>query len=463
MNARKKIAVAGATGRLGRHLVDVVEERGHEVVPISRTYGVDIVTGEGLATALAGVDTVIDAAAYPSNEQEPATEFFVASARNLQQMGAGAGVNQLVVVSIIGIDNFTAGFLAAKKVHEQEVVEGPLPVRILRAAQFHEFVEPLLGWIPQENGVKHVPNMRTQLVAARTVAEALVELATDTDASATTNGTRDPRDRRPSRGDPRRGREARRRASRRRGTDRRRNRSGRSGRRGVRERWASAGAAGNSRRPDLRGMARPRGGRVSTPPPLTRQIRAPPENRDEGGTLVLNQHEHRRSGSADRLLHERGDLLLVGGGQLLQREGGRPHRAVVELRSVVEAERRVPRAELRRALEEADDLAVPRVRGHPVPRLRHEVGRRLRDDRVQSRRHVAVALGHLRDLLEQVALPRRPVPPAACLGLQLLGALAHRGLLIRRESLALRRGPLALLGRSLLSHATAPPSGRRRH
>jgi len=187
MNARKKIAVAGATGRLGRHLVDVVEERGHEVVPISRTYGVDIVTGEGLATALAGVDTVIDAAAYPSNEQEPATEFFVASARNLQQMGAGAGVNQLVVVSIIGIDNFTAGFLAAKKVHEQEVVEGPLPVRILRAAQFHEFVEQLMAWGTQGD-VSHVWNMRTQLVAAHTVAEALVELATDTDASAP-NGT----------------------------------------------------------------------------------------------------------------------------------------------------------------------------------------------------------------------------------------------------------------------------------
>jgi uncharacterized protein YbjT (DUF2867 family) len=185
-----RIAVAGATGRLGRQLVDVLEERGDEVVRISRTDGVDVVTGEGLAGALAGVDTVIDAAAYPANEQEPATEFFVASARNLQELGAAAGVKQLVVVSIIGIDHFSGGFLAAKKVHEREVVKGPLPVRILRAAQFHEFVEPLLGWIPQENGVKHVPNMRTQLVAARSVAEALVDLATDADAAAAaTNGT----------------------------------------------------------------------------------------------------------------------------------------------------------------------------------------------------------------------------------------------------------------------------------
>jgi len=180
MNARRKIAVAGATGRLGRHIVDVLEERGHEVVPISRSLGVDVVTGEGLAAALAGVETVVDAAAYPSNEQGPATDFFVASSWNLHRFGTQAGVQRLVVVSIIGIDRFSAGFLAAKKVHEQAVLEGPIPVRILRAAQFHEFVEPLVSWTRRENGVRYVPNMRTQLVAARTVAEVLADMATDT-------------------------------------------------------------------------------------------------------------------------------------------------------------------------------------------------------------------------------------------------------------------------------------------
>ena len=65
MNARKRIAVAGATGRLGRHIVDVLSERGHEVVSMSRSLGVDVVTAEGLAGALEGVETVIDAAAYP--------------------------------------------------------------------------------------------------------------------------------------------------------------------------------------------------------------------------------------------------------------------------------------------------------------------------------------------------------------------------------------------------------------
>ena len=51
-----KFAVAGATGRLGRHVMDVLTERGHQAVPMSRATGVDVITGEGLAEALAGVE-----------------------------------------------------------------------------------------------------------------------------------------------------------------------------------------------------------------------------------------------------------------------------------------------------------------------------------------------------------------------------------------------------------------------
>jgi uncharacterized protein YbjT (DUF2867 family) len=182
MNARGKIAVAGATGRVGRHVVDLLEGRGHDVVGISRSLGVDVVTGEGLAEALAGVETVIDAATAASPEQQTATEFFTASTRNLQQLGEQAGVERIVVVSIIGIDRFTGGFLAAKKAHEQAMLAGPIPVRILRAAQFHEFVAELVDW-GRQNGVSYVPNFRTQLVAACTVAEALVALATVPDSA----------------------------------------------------------------------------------------------------------------------------------------------------------------------------------------------------------------------------------------------------------------------------------------
>src|SRR5438034_6350681 len=64
-----KIAVAGATGRLGRHVVEVLGAAGHEVVPISRSAGVDVITGDGLADAVTGADAIIDVTAGPSSEQ----------------------------------------------------------------------------------------------------------------------------------------------------------------------------------------------------------------------------------------------------------------------------------------------------------------------------------------------------------------------------------------------------------
>jgi uncharacterized protein YbjT (DUF2867 family) len=176
MQAGRKIAVAGATGRVGRHVVDVLEAGGHDVVPISRSSGVDVITGEGLVEALAGVECVVDAATGPSPDQEAATAFFTTAARNLQEVGERAGVQRIVVVSIIGSDRFTAGYGAAKVAHERAMLSGPIPVRILRAAQFHEFVAQLLEW-GRQGEVSFVPKMRTQLVAARTVAEALADLA----------------------------------------------------------------------------------------------------------------------------------------------------------------------------------------------------------------------------------------------------------------------------------------------
>ena len=177
MQAPKKIAVAGATGRVGSHVVDVLEEGGHDVVGISRATGVDIVTGEGLPEALEGVESVIDAATGPSPEQEEATRFFTAATRNLQAAGERAGVGRMVVVSIIGADRFTAGYGAAKLAHERAMLAGPVPALILRASQFHEFVEQLLQWGTQGD-IVHVPEMRTQIVAARTVAEVIADVAT---------------------------------------------------------------------------------------------------------------------------------------------------------------------------------------------------------------------------------------------------------------------------------------------
>lgn len=182
MASQQKVAVAGATGRLGSHTVDVLRERGHEVVPISRGNGVDVITGEGLGAALEGAELIVDAATGPSPDQQQATEFFATSARNLQQAGAEQGVEGILVVSIVGTDHFNTGYNAAKVVQERAHLDGPVPARILRATQFHEFVAELVEW-GTEGDTARLPEMRTQLVAARSVAEAIADLIDAADSA----------------------------------------------------------------------------------------------------------------------------------------------------------------------------------------------------------------------------------------------------------------------------------------
>jgi uncharacterized protein YbjT (DUF2867 family) len=146
---------------------------------------VDVVTGRGLKDALVGVECAIDAASSPSPEQAAATEFFTSAAHNLQEAGTRAGVKRIVVISIIGIDRFTTGYMAAKVAHEKAMLAGPIPGHILRAAQFHELVPQMIEW-GRKGDVSYLPKMRAQLVAAKNVAEALADIAINRESPATT-------------------------------------------------------------------------------------------------------------------------------------------------------------------------------------------------------------------------------------------------------------------------------------
>ena len=171
-----KIAVAGGTGVLGRHVVEVARQRGHEVVVLTRSEGVDLTSGEGLADRLAGVRAVIDATSTKTQNRSKAEEFFGAITRNLLGAEEQAGVGHHVLVSIVGIDDVPSGYYQGKVLQERLVTEGQVPWSILRATQFHEFAEQALSYV-RIGPFSLVPRMLSQPVAAVEVAEALVDLA----------------------------------------------------------------------------------------------------------------------------------------------------------------------------------------------------------------------------------------------------------------------------------------------
>jgi uncharacterized protein YbjT (DUF2867 family) len=173
---RMRITVAGATGTVGRHVTAVAAERGHDVVPLTRSTGVDLTTGAGLAEKLTDVDAVIDVANAPATKQKDAEEFFGAVTRTLLAAERKAGVGHHVALSIIGVDRVPWGYYVGKRLQERILAESDQPWSLLRAAQFHEFSEQALSFA-RLGPVSVVPRMLSQPVAAREVAEALVALA----------------------------------------------------------------------------------------------------------------------------------------------------------------------------------------------------------------------------------------------------------------------------------------------
>src|SRR3954468_3574296 len=173
-----RVAVVGATGRIGRETAAALEGGGHEAVPISRSAGVDVQSGEGLDTALAGVAAVIDASNTPTQNEAEIVEFFRTGTRNLLAAGQRAGVGHHVLLSIVGIDKGQkVPHYEGKRTQERFVREGSVPFTIVRATQFHDFAAMVAGWAEQDGAATIAP-LLVQPIAPGDVGEILAEVAT---------------------------------------------------------------------------------------------------------------------------------------------------------------------------------------------------------------------------------------------------------------------------------------------
>ena len=175
-----KIVVIGGSGLIGSKLVGRLRQGGHEVVAASPKSGVNTLTREGLAEALADAEVVVDVANSPSFEDKAVLAFFETSGRNLLAAEAAAGVRHHVALSVVGTERLLeSGYFRAKMAQENLIKASGIPYTIVRATQFFEFV----GWIAQSGTVGQtvrLPPALFQPMSSDDVAAALADAAVAT-------------------------------------------------------------------------------------------------------------------------------------------------------------------------------------------------------------------------------------------------------------------------------------------
>jgi uncharacterized protein YbjT (DUF2867 family) len=180
-----KIVVIGGTGLIGTKLVNKLRERGHEALAASPSSGVNTITGEGLAEALAGAQVVVDVSNSPSWEDKAVLEFFETSSRNLLAAEAAAGVGHHVALSVVGTERLLqGGFFRAKMAQEELIQASNIPYTIVRSTQFFEFVNGIAQSATDGQMVRLSPAL-IQPIVSDDVAAALAEVT----LGAPVNGT----------------------------------------------------------------------------------------------------------------------------------------------------------------------------------------------------------------------------------------------------------------------------------
>jgi uncharacterized protein YbjT (DUF2867 family) len=172
-----KIVVIGGSGLIGTKLVTRLRQQGHEVVAASPKSGVNTITEEGLAEALAGAQVVVDVANAPSWEDKAVLKFFETSGRNLLAAEAAAGVRHHVALSVVGTDRLLeSGYFRAKMAQENLIKASKIPYTIVQSTQFYEFVDAIAQFSTVGQTI-HLPPALAQPIGSDDVAAAMADVA----------------------------------------------------------------------------------------------------------------------------------------------------------------------------------------------------------------------------------------------------------------------------------------------
>jgi len=172
-----KIVVIGGSGLIGTKVVNLLRQKGNEVIAASPATGINTITGEGLTEAMKDTDVVIDLANSPSFEDKAVMEFFQTAGRNLLAVEINAGVKHHLALSIVGVDIMqNIGYMRAKKAQEDLIKKSGVPYTIIRSTQFLEFLKGIADQATQGNEV-HLSDVKFQPIASDDVAAFVAKYA----------------------------------------------------------------------------------------------------------------------------------------------------------------------------------------------------------------------------------------------------------------------------------------------
>jgi uncharacterized protein YbjT (DUF2867 family) len=173
------LLVTGGTGNIGRRVVPLLRAAGREVRILSRHPGTDeigsqhvrgdTVTGDGLRAALDGIEVVLHLAGGAKGDDVAAV--------NVAAAAKDAGVRHLILISVTGADQMPIGYFRAKAAAERTIAESGVPWTVLRAAQLHDFVLPLVRGMAKLPVLPVPGGLRFEPVDGDEVAARLAELA----------------------------------------------------------------------------------------------------------------------------------------------------------------------------------------------------------------------------------------------------------------------------------------------
>ncbi len=159
------ILVTGGTGAIGSRVVPILRAAGMNVRILSRhprpdESGIehvegDTVAGAGIQPALKGVHTVLHLAGGAKGDD--------IAARNLADAAKSAGTGHLILISVVGADKMPIGYFRAKASSERIIAESGVPWTVVRAAQLHGFVLPVVKGLarmpltPAPHGLRFEP------------------------------------------------------------------------------------------------------------------------------------------------------------------------------------------------------------------------------------------------------------------------------------------------------------------